>query len=207
MLIQAPDTGEIPPKGSAALPGGRRGAFFNAGAFDVVDQDPIHDLALLKLKNNPFTVDLAFIDKRFQVASAKFSLGRPDEGEPIAVSGYPLSSSTLITTSGAVASSWSVDPGPAGWESQWSDIYLADMRVNPGNSGGPVFSTQDGSVIGVCVRFDADLVGYAGTNELAKLNDHYLSYNSGLSLVVPAKYVVELLKKNHLKWTATDASP
>jgi S1-C subfamily serine protease len=204
--IQSPNVGEIGLSGSAEPPGPTtRGAFYGA-EFEEVGEDTIHDLALLKLKYNPFTIDAVLKTpkgdvKIVPVKSAKFSLARPEEGEPIAVSGYPLSSAVLVSTSGAIASSWRVDQkdlplgAPGAFTSHLSDLYLADMHVNHGNSGGPVYSLEDGSVIGVCVSFLKDSL------------DGREWYNSGLSLMIPAKYVVELLRKNHLKWTATNTSP
>ncbi len=203
--VQMPSIGEIGENGSALPPGPTyRGAFW-ATEFEEINEDPIHDLALLKLKYNPFTVDAVLSTpkgpvKIVHVASVKFSLARPDEGEPIAVSGYPLSLPALVTTSGAIASAWEVAEKdlprevPGWFTSHLSDSYLADMHVSHGNSGGPIYSVADGSVIGVCVSILPDSLSNA-------------PYSSGLSLMVPAKYVVELLRKNHLKWTETTPSP
>ncbi len=97
--------------GEVGEPGPKtRGAFY-ADDFREIAEDPVHDLALLKLRYNPFTTDAGVLHtakgdvKILQVEAVKFSTSRPDEGEPIAVSGYPLSSPVLITTSGAIASS------------------------------------------------------------------------------------------------------
>lgn len=193
--IQMPNVGELDEPGPKT-----RGAFY-AADFQEVDEDPVHDLALLRLRYNPFSTDAGVLHtakgdvKILQVKASKFSTSRPDEGEPIAVSGYPLSSPVLITTSGAIASSWVLEQRdlPSGAPRlsvpHVSDAYLADMHVNHGNSGGPVFSVPDGAVIGVCVSVVPDSLGNGW-------------YNSGLSLMVPAKYVLELLNKNHVRWAA-----
>jgi len=190
VLIQMPNIGEIGPDGRAVPPGPTYRGAFSSWLYEKVAEDPIHDLALLKLKINPFTTQ-ATLDTPtgkvniWTVASVRFDASRPQEGEPIAVSGYPFSSPVLVTTSGAIASAWEIDRKdlpvgpPEASITHLSDLYLADMHVNPGNSGGPVFSVTDGSVIGVCV---ATITG------------------AGLSFVVPAKYVIELLNKNHVKW-------
>src|SRR4029077_20770476 len=77
---------------------------------EVVDEDVRHDLALLKLKRNPFT------DKTGLIKTPKETVGylhrvatfsppnRPRDGEAIAVSGYPLNQTVLVTTSGNLAS-------------------------------------------------------------------------------------------------------
>jgi S1-C subfamily serine protease len=118
-----------------------------------------------------------------------------EDGERIAVSGYPLSETVLITTSGGVASAFGTDikqanmpGGPAGFTMpDIADIYLADVAVNPGNSGGPFYRVSDGQVIGVCVSFRVGQ-GAVGTNNFL--------YNSGLSVIVPIKYGGELMAKS-----------
>jgi S1-C subfamily serine protease len=69
-----------------------------------------------------------------------------------------------------------------------ADSYLADVRVNPGNSGGPVYSVDRAQVIGVAVP-----------REVIPPDHRPLVYNSGLTNVIPVQYVVELLKKNNVK--------
>jgi S1-C subfamily serine protease len=114
----------------------------------------------------------------------------------------------LISTSGNLASSWAFDnvptqvPGaPPGFSVRdVGDFYIADVRVNPGNSGGPVYLVELGEVIGVCVAFDLAPVVYGdGSHEPASAGNRPLSYNSGLSVIVPIRYVIDLLKKNSLK--------
>jgi S1-C subfamily serine protease len=126
------------------------------------------------------------------------------DGEGIAVSGYPLAEPALVTTSGAIASAFGSDiqeiqaaGGPAGFlVPDSADSYLADVAVNPGNSGGPVYRIADGSVLGVCVAFRIA----AGT-----LENHPspFFYNSGLSVVVPIKYGQSLIAR-HASTAAAD---
>ena len=191
-----------------------RGGFGLAGC-DIIGEDARHDLALLKLKQNPFKGELGTVavvnGQKIEYAHKAATLlpGRPLDGEAIAVSGYPLSSTVLITTSGNLASAWAYDvadvhvPGSPEWFRfpDVADSYLADVRVNGGNSGGPVYSVENGKVIGVCVASPLVPVLYIdGDHEIASIGNRPLYYNSGLSIVVPINYVIEMLKKNNLKW-------
>ncbi len=189
-------------------------ASFNFIECEVVDEDVRHDLALLKLKINPFT------DKPHIIKTPKETIGylhrvatlssptRPRDGEAIAVSGYPLDQTVLITTSGNLASSWAYDsvptqvPGaPAGFlVPDIADFYIGDMHVNPGNSGGPAYLVEQGKVIGVCVAYDMAPVVYGdGIHEPARVGNRPLFSNSGLAVVIPVRYVIDLLKKHNLK--------
>lgn len=108
----------------------------------------------------------------------------------------------MITTSGALASAWGVDiknvpvngPYPGFTIPNIKDSYFLDASVNPGNSGGPVYSIIDASVIGVCVSYRNNIV-QAGDNPVQDTQGNYLTYNSGLSIAVPIKYGLELLKR------------
>jgi S1-C subfamily serine protease len=172
----------------------------------VVEEDARHDLALLKLENNPFGCNVPAIisgGPGLLHKAAVLSPTRPREGERIAVSGYPFGSPVLVTTSGNLASAWTDDteyvqvPGaPQGFKMpDVADSYLADMHVNPGNSGGAVYSVEDEAVIGVCVAFHTAPV--MNGDQIAGP----LSYNSGISIVVPIPYAIDLLKKHNLKGT------
>jgi S1-C subfamily serine protease len=181
-----------------------RGSFQLIGC-DLVECDPRHDLALLRLSPNPFTTGtLALINTtpgdpnavRAGFGLASLASDRPRDGEAIAVSGYPMAVPVLITTTGVVASSWGTDIAnvvppnapPNFVIPEICDSYFADVAVNPGNSGGPAYLAGSGSAIGVCIAFRiAEAVDASGA---------FLRYNSGLSIVVPIKYGIELLGRN-----------
>ncbi|MGA8872360.1 MAG: serine protease [Candidatus Acidiferrales bacterium] len=176
---------------------------------EVVDEDVRHDLALLQLDPNPFTHKASLIETPKETIDAlervaPLASSRPVDGQAIAVSGYPFNETVLITTSGSLASSWAYDsalgqiPGaPSGsLAPDVADSYLADVHVNPGNSGGPVYSVENGMVIGVCVAYDMAPVVYGdGNHEPASVGNRPIFSNSGLAVVVPVPYVVDLLKK------------
>ncbi len=172
---------------------------------EVVEEDARHDLALLQLRPNPFTTGKASGIARTveggmtingMYGLAPLTIERPRDGAAVAVSGYPLSVPTLITTSGVIASAWGTDqadvvpPGaPEGFTvPDVADSYIADVAVNPGNSGGPAYLAATGGVIGMCVAFRiADAVDAAGVA---------LRYHSGLSFVVPIRYGIALLGRH-----------
>jgi len=137
----------------------------------------------------------------------------PREGAAVAVSGYPFAVESLVTNSGTIATAFFpsfpggpmpdpprppadtpgevrtqeiLTPGPA------SNRYLADLEVNPGNSGGPVYLVDTAEVIGVCVATRQAPV-YLG-NQPASFNGAPLTYSSGLTVVIPAPYVEAMLR-------------
>ncbi len=165
----------------------------------VVDEDIAHDLALIRTAQNLLTAEPPSIMigsqmLRHEVGLAKLSDARPEEGSTVATSGYPFSSLVLVTTFGYIASSWEINElsGPDISAPDAHDFYLGNFTVNGGNSGGPVYSTKDGTVIGICQAYlNAPVfLNQAPTN---------LTYNSGLTVIIPARYITELLKKNNVK--------
>jgi hypothetical protein len=75
--------------------------------------------------------------------AVRLNTRRPRDGELVLTSGYPLDASVLVSNAGIVASSWSFDiaempipNAPPGFSRpDVADVYLADIEVNPGNSG------------------------------------------------------------------------
>lgn len=120
-----------------------------------------------------------------------FNSHRPQDGVSIAVSGYPLSEPALVTNAGSVATTWSMHETKPNGRS--FNSYLGDVQVNPGNSGGPVYLVDDGSVIGVCVA-------YKSAPLLIQSSDLGIRTNSGLTVIVPTEYVIEMLKKNSIEF-------
>ena len=187
-----------------------RSSFWYVGAVPVAS-DPVHDLAILQLDPNPFDSP----STRFIVVAGaedesplpmkgvvELADDRPRDGDPLAVSGYPLESNNLITTSGAVASAWEsdaaglVDPLTGFQVPEIADVYLADISINPGNSGGPAFRTSDSKVIGVCVAYrQSPLHFMTGPSERFEISGRPVGFSSGLSVVVPSGYVKALVDR------------
>jgi S1-C subfamily serine protease len=67
---------------------------------------------------------------------------------------------------------------------QQSETYTLDLRINHGNSGGPLFSTDDGSVLGIIVEISPTTI------------------ENGVAFAVPAKYIAVLLDKSKIPWVS-----
>lgn len=147
----------------------------------VIARDKDNDLAVIKLDKN------ALEDVRFSVGPGfaqavpkpcKLEIARPQNGEGIAISGYPLTEPSLVTTAGTIASNWALDNG--------HERFLGDITANPGNSGGPVYLQKSGKVVGVCVAGKL-------TNTLDSLgNPADLLHSAGLTFIVPSQAIVDL---------------
>ena len=172
-------------------------ANFTLMPFDLVDTDSIHDIALLRLRGKEIP---PMIGNRppLKLQPVDLNCDRPDDGVAIGVSGYPVNQPVLVTNGGFMATSWAFDiEGLRSRETpefyrrlETADSYLADINVNPGNSGGPVYLVGDGSVIGMCV-------GYLRTNVSdAQHTPICYYYNTGLAVMVPARYVCDLLERH-----------
>jgi S1-C subfamily serine protease len=179
--------------------------------FEVIEKDVRHDLALLKLKRNPFKGEvrsgIVIGDKEVPLlfGTAMLNPKRPKDGAAVGISGYPLGEPVLVTNAGWMATSWAFEikevpvPGAPEWfcMPDIADAYLADVEVNPGNSGAPVFLVENATVIGVCIGSKLAPI----RNQQGNVEEPKLFYSSGLTVVVPVSYVIELLKKHHLTWS------
>jgi S1-C subfamily serine protease len=185
-----------------------QGSFFWVDA-TTVEVDEVHDLGLLKLSRNPFTRELrSGINVRgamlpLKVRSATLKSELPPEGKDVLISGYPLDIPTFVTQKGMVASeSFSVvevpiPGGPAGFtRPEAVDSTLLDAVVNPGNSGGPVYEPNSGDVTGICEAYKNSPLFTSKQNPVRVSPDEVLTQNSGLAVVIPIKYAIELLRKN-----------
>ncbi len=181
--------------------------------FDVVDEDVRHDIVLLKLRKNPFSGEIhsGFVinDKELPLLYDVpiLNLNRPRDGALIAISGYPLKEMVLVTNSGGLATCWGTDIKEvqvSGAPSNFTipdiaDVYLADIEVNPGDSGAPVYDIENSTIIGLCVASKpAPVRDQNGHNVVANGKQYF--YSSGLTIVVPTSYIADLLKKNKIEF-------
>ncbi len=185
----------------------------------VLACDDKHDIAVLEPERNPLTMsDQTFPplvetgDKKILAQSGKreaaiLSATAFRDGDPVFTSGYPLGNTTLITTSGYIASS-----APIGVNEQtgkFEDVYWADINVNPGDSGGPAFSLETGTVLGMILAVQFAPVLFEDDHSKAFLPaqtpNHqviarYLGSNSGITEIIPVEFVERLLLDNKLKF-------
>ncbi len=161
--------------------------------FDIVSEDEANDVALLLLRQNPFRGELSsgivIGDQPVPLlhGTAALDVTRPDEGIEVAVSGYPLSETALVTNSGILASAWAMNPSS-------QDIYLVDVETNPGNSGGPVYRISDGRVIGLCHGSKAAPVR-DDSGEAVLMGERPALYSSGLTITGPIRFGLDLLDR------------
>jgi len=161
--------------------------------FDIIDEDTGYDLALLQLKRNPFNREVSSkikdekgVEIPIPASALILNPNKPIEGQRIGISGYPLQERVLISSSGHIASIWKVP------------YYLADIEVNPGNSGGPVYLIDDASVIGVCVSLKPSPIR-SKNGKYVVVNGQIVYASSGLTNIIPTKYVIELLERNGIE--------
>lgn len=151
----------------------------------VTEVDRIHDLALLRFEGKALP-PLALRDSGVR------------EGQSIAFTGFPIGGAlgfSPVTHRGMISSVTPVVlPAQSGQQLNERairglrdgsfDIFQLDATAYPGNSGGPLFDTETGEVLGVM-----NMVFIKGTKESA------LSHPSGISYAVPAKFVLQLLQR------------
>jgi len=172
-----------------------RGNFDDARAV-IVDQDKVHDLALLQVVRTRPSSIINGKPPETRINPLKFKTDRPLDGTQVAVSGYPLHNFVVQTNQGAISSAWDVNT------KEFADRYKADMTINPGNSGGPVFQVETGKIIG-CAAYQPASVTSQGERVILPGNKS-LSYNFGLAMIIPARYVVDLLKENKVTVISDD---
>lgn len=159
----------------------------------VVDTDDENDLVLLKtdIPNSTNTPVLANSNlKMAPFTPVKISDIFPDEGVKVIVSGFPTKElKTMESQEGIVAGQtfrYLVEKPPK----SRSDLLLVAVPINRGNSGGPVYLTPSGEVVGVAEGFI--------WAEVERDSSGLLRTNSGTGYVIPAKYVAALLRKNNV---------
>ena len=173
-------------------------ANFTIEAASIVDTDADNDLCLLRLRFRPrpfVRTPHRPIDETAGTP-ASLDLERPNEGQMVGVSGYPLHEAAMVTKVGIVASSWAVADKQNNLGIN-NDRYLGDFTANPAHSGAPVYRISSQKVIGVCV----------GTKLTAVIDDSVgdrpvpsVATSAGLTVIIPAPFVADLLDRNGISY-------
>jgi serine protease Do len=150
---------------------------------DIIATDPLHDLALLRIKTKLTPLILA---KKEQLA----------DGQDVAFTGFPIGAILGLypATHRGVIAAYTPVITPSSNASQLSInmlkrlrepyfIYQMDATAYPGNSGSPVYELAGGEVVAIINK-----VFVQDTKESA------ITHPSGISYSIPVKYLTELLK-------------
>jgi S1-C subfamily serine protease len=183
----------------------------------VIATDEANDLALLRMEHDRFLRDGVPHQSggTFPATVAELEPTRPDDGEGVMISGFPLGYRYLLNSAGIIACAWgdqcSHRPDDAADDSAAAaprvDRYLVDINVNPGNSGGPCYRISDQRVLGICealqlvevaipdhdpgVEGASDRPGAAGLD--VDEEQRGALQKADITFVVPAPYVIALL--------------
>lgn len=154
-------------------------------AASVVETDPVHDLALLKIEGSP-------------LPALKLAAAAPArEGQTVALMGYPIAGVLgfrAVTHQGIVASITTVAlPAPTSRQLDERavrqlregpfELLQLDAIAYPGNSGGPLFDPDTGAVLGV-----------VSMGLLKSTRESALSQPTGISYAIPVRHVLALIK-------------
>jgi S1-C subfamily serine protease len=161
-------------------------SYYLEASIDAID--PEHDVALLRTQviEDPYRPGSYVQFRNWGDHGPKpvhFYTPRVQHAEEIFTCGFPLFSETLITTEGKIISNVSKIILRSAKDSGLSttvDAYLSDVQIDHGNSGGPVFRYSDDALIGIMVEMTTK--------------------KPVISIIVPSKYLTELLMKQGIKW-------
>jgi S1-C subfamily serine protease len=160
---------------------------------NIILIDASRDLAILHSQINPVADQFGTINRsgseRFvtvvKTKPLKFASSAARDGESVFACGYPANSFNLITTSGNIASASAFEtlmsatvagiPTP-------QDVYKVDLKINFGNSGGPIFRSSDSAVLGIVIETG----GGPG----------------GLAIAIPSRMLTEFLTAHHIPWVS-----
>jgi hypothetical protein len=190
----------------------------------VAATDKKADVAILKVSPNPFVTPPAIHrmingEPEIKLASADLRTGLPNPGDLALLAGYPLGRPDLLTQRGTVAAVALVDDFQGAEASKGVRIILS-LVSNPANSGGPVFDS-DGEVLGLLQgnfpspvieaqrqalylrpKRDANGNFVLDANRRPQSEIAPMYQNSGISVVVPARFVQNALDQAQGKATA-----
>jgi S1-C subfamily serine protease len=165
---------------------------FVLGAVSRYSNDPAHDLIVLGLAPEP--------NKHVRLSAVRLAGSAAEEGDEIAVCGYPLGNrlhgdllgGVLLQPSfsgGIVSAVVPFSGAPVGL----TQVVQISAMVNPGNSGGPAFDVRTGDVIGTVVSISTVSLSPPGQPNPSGLAASVAP--TGLARVIPATFIPPLVKR------------
>jgi S1-C subfamily serine protease len=184
-----------------------RGGLTMIGA-TAIATDERNDLALLRMEHDEFlTLGVPHPSGgTYPATVAELGAQRPEDGEDVMISGFPMGYRYILNSAGIIACSWGdqgidhfvEEPEPGSPLAGPLDRYLVDISVNPGNSGGPCYRVADQRVIGICEALqliDVEVEVEVEEKERETVDDQpSVLQKADITFVVPAKYVIALLE-------------
>ena len=171
--------------------------------FIVVEKDSDHDLALCQIPGfitnsaGAKTSSVRRINNPF--ASLDITHKEPKLGELLVLAGAPVYSTLISIQLGIVSALNTVyPPGVVSHNGPVKDtlsLLQVTVSANHGDSGGPLIDLTSGAVVGVLDQLIPSPLFLNGKDELSEKGFE----RSGIFLVIPAKWVNDLLTKNHAK--------
>ncbi len=160
--------------------------------FEVVEKDDQHDLALCRIKHLVRRPDKKNPKATiFPVSTLDISSETLQQGQFVAVVGFPLGSWNAAVQLGTVAATHTINPNVTGVPAGRKELIQIGAAGNIGNSGGPVVSLRTGKVVGVIVQ--------AVPAPLWSNQPVPVLQNSGIMLAVPASWIRDMLERNHIR--------
>jgi serine protease Do len=155
---------------------------------EIIARDREHDLAILKLPS-PLTP--------LKLSSPNYV----EDGTDVLLTGFPIGAVLGLypATHRGIIAATTPDVIPSAHSSQLSInmlkrlegkfmIYQLDITAYPGNSGSPLYSAENGEVLGILNKVF-----------VKESKETVLEKPSGISYAIPIKYLVELAKRKGLK--------
>jgi len=157
----------------------------------IVDVDRIHDLALLRFEGPPVAAlgvrDSGSVVEGQSVAFMGFPIGGALGFSPVTHRGTisAITAAALPTASARQLNEQAIRSlrGEGAF-----DVFQLDATAYPGNSGGPMFDTETGDVLGV-----VNMVFIKGSRESALTNP------SGISYAIPSTHILRLMQRARAK--------
>ena len=159
-----------------------------AHKMEIIDVDPVHDLALLSINSALPPIKLASDDYA-------------DSGTSIAMTGFPLGAVLGLypATHIGIIAALAPDVNPASNADELTIdmlkrlkepflIYQLDITAFPGNSGSAIYNMNSGEVVGVLNKVF-----------VSQGKESALSNPSGISYAIPVKHLRDLAKKNNIQ--------